>query len=215
MKKFFLTHNIPTSFIYAILVHLFLFIAFQFSLPEKIQWQAGFDNKNLITFDLGQISFSPAGNQRKNSHSTFTGKSATRSAQLSNAETSSTTHTNLSQSSNGESLESTPGEGLGESGMGEMGTGNGKSEGMFQNAVVGFKQPQYPAMAIKRNLQGTAIIKLNISGEGILQNVELIQSTNHQILDNAVLDSVKSWRFKAHPKNQNYFLKKTIVFVLK
>lgn len=223
MKLKFSLQNFSNSFLVALGIHLAIFAFIGFSLPtQEIAFGEVDSDKNVITFDLASMSFggksgggkiaksSPAKTASTNiAHSpahSDTSKTTDSSTSLTTTQVGANNNAEDNMAGNGSSL----GEGNGEG----IGSGAG-SEGRFQGAVSNYKEPQYPAIAIKRNLQGTAIIKINIKGNGEVQSFEMLQSTGHQVLDTAVLDAIKNWKFRAHPKGIGYFVKKTVVFVLR
>lgn len=213
--------KLPISFTIAILIHLLVFITigFQFSSSEIPFIDSS--EKNLITFDLNNINFSnnteqikgikslekklPRMSAVKDSNNVLPSDASVGSDEKSKGEDASTSDFSVANQN-----EKNTGEGLG--------TGYGSasnSEGVFQGAVANYTEPTYPPIAIKRNLQGTAIIKINLHSSGEMQSYEILQSTGHSVLDNAVIDAIKKWKFKAHPKGVAYYVKKTVVFVLK
>ena len=56
-------------------------------------------------------------------------------------------------------------------------------------------KPSYPLRARKRGYEGTALLKVLVSAEGLPKSVYLSQSSGHAILDRAALDTVKRWSF--------------------
>jgi protein TonB len=55
--------------------------------------------------------------------------------------------------------------------------------------------PQYPDIARRRGWEGTVTIKVFVSKEGIVKNLQVQQSSGYQILDLAAQNTVKSWKF--------------------
>jgi protein TonB len=55
--------------------------------------------------------------------------------------------------------------------------------------------PEYPEMAIFLGYQGNAIVRIKVSAKGISQGVEILRSSGHKILDDAVTKALKKWRF--------------------
>ena len=208
--------KLPVSFIVALIVHgiIFFIIGKSFTSSNEIAFGEVSSNKNVITFDLGSFNVGKnvgAGkalpSTKSNSHS-FNKKT-------SNAENLSTSHSSASEIGNtsssissGDNNATGSAEGIGNA------SGSG-SEGLFVGAIAKYQEPNYPAIAIKRNLQGTVIVKINILKNGEVSSYEIIQASGHAILDNSVLEAVKNWKFKAHPEGLNYFVKKTVVFVLR
>jgi len=54
--------------------------------------------------------------------------------------------------------------------------------------------PEYPAMALEKNMQGRVVLQAIIGKDGALQNVELAQAPS--LLSEAVLEAVKKWRYQ-------------------
>ena len=54
--------------------------------------------------------------------------------------------------------------------------------------------PEYPAMALQKNVQGRVVLRAIIGKDGALQNVELAQSPS--LLSEAVLEAVRKWRYQ-------------------
>ena len=55
--------------------------------------------------------------------------------------------------------------------------------------------PEYPEMPIFLGYQGNAIVRIKVSVKGISQGVEILRSSGHKILDDAVTKALKKWRF--------------------
>jgi protein TonB len=56
-------------------------------------------------------------------------------------------------------------------------------------------KPAYPALARKRNWQGSVTLSILVSGNGAVDEVTIHQSSGHRMLDNSALKSVKTWQF--------------------
>ena len=54
--------------------------------------------------------------------------------------------------------------------------------------------PEYPAMALEKNIQGRVVLRAIIGKDGALQNVALAQEPS--LLSAAVLEAVKKWRYQ-------------------
>jgi protein TonB len=65
----------------------------------------------------------------------------------------------------------------------------------FNAAYLHNTPPQYPAVARRLRLQGTAMIRVLVSPEGRPKSVKLQQSSGVQILDDAALEAVQEWSF--------------------
>lgn len=56
------------------------------------------------------------------------------------------------------------------------------------------RPPVYPLEAVRRRLEGVVLLQLRISEMGKVENVELIKSSGHQILDDAAINAVATWQ---------------------
>jgi periplasmic protein TonB len=54
--------------------------------------------------------------------------------------------------------------------------------------------PDYPAEAIARNLEGTVLLRLHIAASGMVERVEVVTSSGHDVLDSAAVEAVSQWR---------------------
>lgn len=71
-----------------------------------------------------------------------------------------------------------------------------ETTGALQDAiVVSGNTPTYPKRAILRNQQGRVVVKLTVTTQGHAENSQIINSSNHILLDEAVLDFVQKERF--------------------
>jgi TonB family protein len=60
-------------------------------------------------------------------------------------------------------------------------------------------QPRYPYEARKNHWVGVGWYVMHIDDNtGLVTSVDIIQSTGHEMLDKAVVDAFKRWRFKPH-----------------
>lgn len=70
-------------------------------------------------------------------------------------------------------------------------------EGIYNRAVILQKiDPVYPALARRNLWEGRVVIRIHISTEGICDSATIAQSSGHEVLDKAALQSVYHWRFK-------------------
>ncbi len=53
----------------------------------------------------------------------------------------------------------------------------------------------YPLAARRMGLQGRVVLNVEVLAEGLCGQVSVRQSSGHEILDNAAMQSVKTWRF--------------------
>lgn len=55
--------------------------------------------------------------------------------------------------------------------------------------------PPYPLAARRMGMQGKVVLNVEVLAEGVSGQVNVQQSSGHDILDNVALQTVKSWRF--------------------
>lgn len=56
--------------------------------------------------------------------------------------------------------------------------------------------PPYPRMAILKGWEGEAAVKIFVSEAGKVSNIQLLQSSSHGVLDEAVLKTLSKWEFQ-------------------
>jgi len=57
------------------------------------------------------------------------------------------------------------------------------------------RPPTYPAQALAGGIEGTVLLRLRIAADGRVSKVEIIDSSDHLILDAAAVRAVRTWRF--------------------
>ena len=62
-------------------------------------------------------------------------------------------------------------------------------------------EPSYPRAAYLRKLEGTVVLIMIVNFEGIVTEVEMIQSSGHRLLDRAALVAARGYRFEAGEGN--------------
>jgi len=80
--------------------------------------------------------------------------------------------------------------------------------------MLNFVEPQYPAIARQRNLEGRVTIELLIISDGSVEEVKLIKSSGVDILDKAAIESAKLWKFKPRSDSTQFKFTKEIIFQL-
>ena len=65
-------------------------------------------------------------------------------------------------------------------------------------AVYYAPRPEYPQLARKQHLEGAGIAEIHINPDGSVASVNMLRSTGHKILDEAVIDAFLGWRFRPH-----------------
>jgi protein TonB len=64
------------------------------------------------------------------------------------------------------------------------------------SAVTGNRKPTYPLDARRRGLQGLVVLRVFVSVQGTAQDVSVLTSSGHPILDDAAIAAVRTWRFE-------------------
>jgi protein TonB len=59
----------------------------------------------------------------------------------------------------------------------------------------GNRNPDYPAFARSRGLQGLVLLRVDVAPSGVALAVTVATSSGHQILDDAAVAAVRTWRF--------------------
>lgn len=57
--------------------------------------------------------------------------------------------------------------------------------------------PAYPARARRQGAEGTVLLRVLVSVQGLPDQVQIVSSSGHGLLDQAALDAVRQWRFKS------------------
>jgi TonB family protein len=55
--------------------------------------------------------------------------------------------------------------------------------------------PNYPQSAIQRRWEGTVLLRVHITTEGRVGDVDIVRSSGHDVLDGEAVRAVRSWRF--------------------
>jgi TonB family protein len=93
---------------------------------------------------------------------------------------------------------------------------SGSGEGIgFASLVTYYKEPVYPKMAIRREIEGKVLVRLKISNEGIPIETQIVSSSGHESLDQAAVLATKEWRFQKRSGQGHYLVEKNIIFQLK
>ncbi|MDX1251947.1 MAG: energy transducer TonB [Gammaproteobacteria bacterium] len=65
----------------------------------------------------------------------------------------------------------------------------------FNAAYLNNPRPDYPANARRLNIQGTVVLRVMVSPEGLPEDVQVLTSSGSPILDKAGLQAVRGWKF--------------------
>jgi TonB family protein len=69
--------------------------------------------------------------------------------------------------------------------------------GPIRNAVVYAPNPVYPPAALQQRLSGRGVYKMDLDS-GTPYDVRVVQSAGYKILDDAAVETLRTWRFLPH-----------------
>jgi protein TonB len=70
-----------------------------------------------------------------------------------------------------------------------------EEETFTQAAYASKPDPEYPSIARSREWEGKVVLRLQVSAEGIVENVTVDKTSGHDILDESAIETVKKkWR---------------------
>ncbi len=75
------------------------------------------------------------------------------------------------------------------------------SESIMQGLTITKVAPVYPPLARQAEIQGSVILKVQISKSGDVVNIQLV--SGHPLLAPAAIDAVKQWKYKPYLLNGN------------
>jgi len=67
----------------------------------------------------------------------------------------------------------------------------------YQAAYLNNPKPEYPIVANRMGWQGRVVLNVEVLASGLPGQIKLHQSSGHDVLDNAAMQAVHSWRFVA------------------
>ena len=67
--------------------------------------------------------------------------------------------------------------------------------------VSGNIKPAYPVVAIRKQIEGTVILDLNINTHGEVEKIIVQSTSGHKILDDAAVETAKKWKFTPGTSN--------------
>jgi len=56
--------------------------------------------------------------------------------------------------------------------------------------------PPYPRIARRKGYEGTVVLEVLVGHDGRVNDLRVLQSCGHEVLDEAAADSVRSWLFE-------------------
>jgi periplasmic protein TonB len=93
--------------------------------------------------------------------------------------------------------------GTGTGAAGGPGSGGGGPGSSGAGPAYGVNpQPPYPMVARRMGFEGTVVLRVVVAADGSPESVAVLQSSGHDVLDTAALDTVRSrWRFVPARRN--------------
>jgi protein TonB len=92
--------------------------------------------------------------------------------------------------------------------------GSASARDNFPTSDLHNPSPEYPEMAIFLGYQGNAIVRIKVSVKGISQGVEILRSSGHKILDDAVTKALKKWRFTPNKRGNTAMANSVVISVI-
>ena len=80
----------------------------------------------------------------------------------------------------------------------EMATASPEFKGAILETEPSYLQnspPLYPRIAVERGYEGMVILKASVLKDGSCGQIEILNSSGHQVLDRAALKAVEKWKF--------------------
>ncbi len=62
-------------------------------------------------------------------------------------------------------------------------------------ASLGNPPPEYPSLALRRNWEGTVVLRIQVLANGRAGTVEVTRSSGKPQLDEAAVAAVRNWKF--------------------
>jgi protein TonB len=94
------------------------------------------------------------------------------------------------------------GSGTGPGRGGGSGNGTGGDGGISARPIGGYQvKPRYPESARRRGIEGTVLLKMRITAQGRVEDVQVARSAGHPDLDESAMEAVRRWRFEPARRN--------------
>jgi protein TonB len=85
---------------------------------------------------------------------------------------------------------------------GGSGNGTGSGDGTSARPIGGYQvKPRYPESARRRGIEGTVLLKMRITAQGRVEDVQVVRSTGYPELDESAIEAVRRWRFEPARRN--------------
>lgn len=69
------------------------------------------------------------------------------------------------------------------------------TEANYKASYLHNPAPEYPSIARSRGWQGKVKLRVHVSAEGLSEGIEVVQSSGHDTLDDAAIETVKKFKF--------------------
>ena len=87
--------------------------------------------------------------------------------------------------------------GTGGGASGSTGAGRGGGGGVSARPIGGYQvKPRYPESARRQGVEGTVLLKIRITEQGSVEDVQVERSAGHPDLDQSAMEAVQRWRFE-------------------
>src|SRR5881275_2078244 len=80
-------------------------------------------------------------------------------------------------------------------------SGNSQASEPREKKAIYAPSPEYPLGARQRHWTGAGVFLCNLRPDGIVSSVKILQSTGHEILDQAGTSALGRWRFQPGDMN--------------
>ena len=85
---------------------------------------------------------------------------------------------------------------------GGSGHGTGSGSGTSARPMGGYQvKPRYPESARRRGIEGTVLLKMRITAQGRVEDVQVVRSAGYPELDESAMEAVRRWRFEPARRN--------------
>ena len=71
-----------------------------------------------------------------------------------------------------------------------------KNRAFYKIGTLNNPHPKYPLIARKKGWEGRIVLQVKVDNKGIVEKIEILESSGHKILDNESKNTIKEWKFK-------------------
>lgn len=69
-----------------------------------------------------------------------------------------------------------------------------------ERELLEVEAPSFPRAAERRGIEGHVVVRYNVSPEGVVADVEVVESSPSGIFDRSVMRALEQWRYAAAPQ---------------